>query len=122
MATWTDDYTRSRQIGSVPFTLDSTIGRKDGSDRVKTTSMTVSGTPSLLPSEPLGRRSYIEVTNIGAVDVAIVTTSTGVASDGILVSASGGVWSDSVSASLYIVSTGADSEVRVYERAKSPIN
>ena len=112
-----EDYTKYRAQGVIPYAVEDLIGRNDSNDKAQTTGMTVSGTADLLPPNPLGRRNYIKVKNEGAVDVAI-TTATGVAhADGIIVDANGGEWEDSTDAILYIVSTGADSNVRVYERS-----
>jgi hypothetical protein len=121
MSSWTDDYTRSRTIGSIPYTINDIMGRKEKIDSVRTSSVTASGSVTLLPEVPLARRDYIKVTNEGAVDVAILSTISGTASDGILIAANGGSWDDSTNAPLYIVSTGANSEVRVYERASCPL-
>ena len=117
MASWTDDYTRSRTIGDIPYEIDDIIGRQSGVDTATTTAIVASGTVTLLPETPLGRRNYIQVVNTGAVDIAIVTSISGVAADGIVVASSGGTWEDSTSAPLYVVSTGANSAVTVYERA-----
>lgn len=122
MSSWTDDYTRSRTIGSIPYAIDDIIGRKENKDSVATTVMTVSGTPDLLPPSPLGRRDYIKVVNEGSVDVAIVTSASGLPANGLLIAASGGNWEDNTNATFYIVSTGANSEVRVYERASRKVN
>lgn len=118
MASWTDDYTRSRAVGvPPPYEIDDMIGRRDNYDKIVTSSMVVSGTASLLPSSPLLNRTYIKVINTGSVAVAILPVSGTLAADGMLVAASGGEWEDNTNAVLHIVSTGADSEVRVYERS-----
>lgn len=118
MPSWTDDYTRSRAIGVVPYAINDKIGRPDDKlDKAKITVMTVSGTADLLPIAPLGRRSFIKITNTGGVDVAILTSSGMAAIDGFVVDANGGTWEDYTNATFYVVSTGADSTVQVYERA-----
>lgn len=117
MTSWLDDYTRSRAIGVVPYTIDSKIGRSDSIDKSKITIMTVSGSPTLLPPSPLGRRNYIKIENTGGVDVAIVTSASGIASEGFVIASGGGTWEDNTTSVFYIVSTGADSTVQVYERA-----
>ncbi|HLD90962.1 MAG TPA: hypothetical protein VI911_08120 [Patescibacteria group bacterium] len=117
MASWTDDYTRSRAVGvPPPYEIEDIIGRRDNYDKIVTSTITVSGTPTLLPATPLHNRNYVKVINIGTVDVSIITASGVSAADGILVAGSGGEWEDVTNAPLYIVSTGLDSEVRVYER------
>ena len=118
---YNDDQAKYRATGVIPYDLDDIIGRQKRIDKVATTSMTVSGTPALLPENPLPRRDYISVVNTGGTDVAIVTTSGGSASEGYIISASGGTWYDETNAKFYIVSTGANSTVRVYERATSKI-
>ena len=117
MPAWTDDYTRSRTVGvAPPYAVDDKIGRQDSVDRVATTSMTATATQQLLPATPLGRRNHIIVQNIGATTVAIVDSSTTAAADGIQIAA-GAEWSETTDAVLYVISTGADSAIRVYERA-----
>jgi len=111
-----NDYTRYRAQGVIPYAVEDIIGRQEG-DNVHVTSMSVTGVHSLLPDIPLVGRTYMKVVNEGAVDVAIVTASGVVAATGFTVDASGGTWEDNVSANLYIVSTGAASTVKVYERA-----
>lgn len=99
--------------------MDDKIGRSDSRDRVQTTSMTVtSGVHQLVPPTPLGRRNHIKIKNEGAVDVAIVTASGVAHASGYIVDASGGTFEDYTDAPLYIVSTGASSNVRVYERSE----
>ena len=117
MADWTDDYTRSRTIGVVPYAVDDMIGRSDKVDKVMTTSMSVSGTVVRLPTNPLGRRNYIKVTNEGGVNVAILPASGTALAEGVIVSSGGESWEETTNADLYIVSTGAASTVTVYERA-----
>lgn len=112
-----EDYTKYRAQGVIPYEINDIIGRRDQMDTAQTSVMIVSSTASLLPESPLGRRDYIKVKNIGATDVSIVTASGMTASSGIIVDATGGEWEDNTDAVLYIISTGADSEVRVYERA-----
>lgn len=92
------------------------IGRTDSTDKVKTSVLTASGTATMVPT--MGRRSYIKITNVGGVPVAIgsdVLTTSG--TNGFLLPATTGTWEDWTDAPIYIASTGADSEVRVYERA-----
>lgn len=92
------------------------IGRSDSTDRINTTNTTASGTPTMINT--FGRRSYIKLRNTGAVDIAIGNDTLAVSgTNGFIVVASGGEWEDTTDAPVYIVSTGADSEVRIYERA-----
>ena len=115
MAEWRDDYTRSRAVGVVPYDIDDKIGRADGGiDKSVVTDIVASGTVTLLPESPLGRRDYISIVNTGAVDVEVFSDPTG---SGITVAASGGVWEMSASGSFYIKSTGADSTVTVLEKS-----
>ena len=97
---------------------DNKVGKREAIDKIYTRSVTASGTVTLLPESPLGRRTYIKVKNIGNIDVAIVSHQTMSPTDGYIVDASGGEYDAITNAPLYIVSTGADSEVRVYELAK----
>lgn len=108
------DYTKQR-TSILDYTIDDIIGRHDSVDTISTTSITVSGTPTIIPT--LGRRNYIKIQNIGAVDVSIVSTSGSLPTDGFIVDASGGVFEDTTGATIYVVSTGADSEVRIYQRS-----
>lgn len=113
-----EDYTKYRAQGVIPYAIEDLIGRGEGVDKTQTTLMVVSGTLSLLPASPLGRRDYIHVRNEGSVDVSITTATGTTHSGGMIVSANGGEWSDNTDSLLYIVSTGAASEVRVYERSE----
>ena len=92
------------------------IGRTDSIDRIKVSRLTASGTPTMIPV--MGRRNYIKVFNKGGVIIEIgdstLTTSGG---NGLPLAATSGTWEDNTDAPIYIVSTGADSSVIVYERA-----
>lgn len=90
------------------------IGRSDSIDRIKTSLITASGTETMIPV--MGRRNYIKITNVGGA-VVEVGGSALVSGTGFQIAASGGTWEDTTDAPIYIVSTGADSELRVYERA-----
>ena len=113
---YTDDKSKYRS-GVVTYTVEDRIGRSDANDKVQTSSYTTSGTVTLLPESPLGRRNHIKVTNVGSVNVAILTASGQAVAEGYIVAASGGTWEDDTDGTFYIVSTGADSEVTIYERA-----
>lgn len=99
------------------YNIDDKIGRRDSRDIIRTTALTASSTPSLLAGPTVGRRSNVKVINIGSVDVALVTTSGSLVADGYIIKANGGKFEDNTDGVLYIVSTGANSEVRVYERS-----
>ena len=93
------------------------IGRDDGGDKVKTSSVTASGTAAMVPV--MGRRSYIKIANVGSVVIEVggeeLFTVSGTV--GFLVAATTGTWEDNTDAPIYVKSTGADSELRIYERA-----
>ena len=99
------------------YDLDAKIGKKFKIDTALTSTVTVSGTVVALPETTLGRRSYIKVINVGGVEVEILSSATQSVGEGYPVAASGGIFTEETNAPLYIVSTGAASEVRIYERA-----
>lgn len=99
------------------YDIDAKIGKKFKIDTVKTSSITVSGTVTSLPETSLGRRDYIKVTNVGGVEVEILSSANQSVGDGYPLAASGGEFEAETNATLYIVSTGAASELRVFERA-----
>lgn len=117
MTAWTDDYTRSRAIGTVPYTIDSIIGRSEAADKVQITEMSVSGTVVSLPTTQLARRSYIKVTNTGSEAATILATISGTVSGTGIQLASSASWEDNTAAKLYIVSTATGTTVTVYERS-----
>ena len=101
------------------YEIDDKIGRTDSRDIVRTTAMTVTTTPSLLPATPLGRRNYIAVKNMsGANNVAITTASGLNYAGGYPVGVSGAEWSVFTDGVLYIVAAAATADVRVFERAE----
>jgi hypothetical protein len=104
------------------YNVDDKIGRNDWQDRAVVTTVSATSSVALLPATPLGRRTYIKVKNEGGVDVEILTAADQSSGDGYIVDANGGEWEETTDATLYIVSTGADSNVRVYERATKPWN
>lgn len=91
------------------------VGKKQPVDSVLTSSVTASGTATLIPT--LGRRSHIKIKNVGTVEISVTTSLDDLASVGYPVAASGGEFTDNTNAQLYVISTGANSEVRIYERA-----
>jgi hypothetical protein len=102
------------------YGIDDKIGRSDSRDKIRTTAITVTTTPSLVPPAPLGRRNYIKALNPdGANNIAIVSSASMTYDDGMPVLANGGVWEDSNDGSVYAVAEGTTvSGVRVYERAE----
>lgn len=92
------------------------VSHMNSTDKIKTSVVTVSGTPTMIPA--MGRRNYIKVRNEGGTDIALGNLDLAVSgTNGFIVAASGGEWEDTTDAPVYIVSTGADAEVRIYERA-----
>lgn len=100
------------------YEIDDKIGRSDSRDKIQITPMTVTSVHQLVPPLPLGRRNYIKIKNEGAVDVAVVLASGITSASGYIIKASGGEFEDNTDAVMYIVSTGAGSNVRVYERSE----
>lgn len=96
-------------------TIDGLQGRSVGVDAVSTFSITASGTVTLIPSN-LGRRDYIKVYNNDTVAVRICSSTLASGTAGFYVKASGGTFEDYTNAPLYIVSTGANAVVSIYER------
>ena len=86
----------------------------DSTDKVKTSLITASGTITMIPT--MGRRDYIKINNVGGATVE-VGGSTLVSGTGFLLAATTGTWEDTTDAPIYVIATGADSELRVYERA-----
>jgi hypothetical protein len=117
MPSRTDDYTKYRSIGVIPYEVDDMIGRNDSMDKVMTTAMTISGTVVSLPTSPLPRRNYIRVNAVSGSTISILSSASMTSSDGVTV-VSGTYWEDHTDAPLYVVSTGASSSIRVYERAQ----
>jgi len=118
MADWRDnDYTKNRNTGVTPYEIDDLIGREDSRDKVNTTFITVSGTASLLPPLPLGRRNYIKVKNLdGSTSVSILDSADTTYSGGYILVA-GGEWEDNTDAVLYITTLAGSVNVQVYERS-----
>ena len=99
------------------YDLDNKIGRKFKIDTAKTSTITVSGVVTALPEVTLGRRDYIKVINVGGVGVEILSSASQSVGEGYPVASSGGEFIVETNAPLYVVSTGAASELRIYERA-----
>ncbi len=118
MADWRDnDYTRNRNTGVTPYAIEDIIGRSDSLDKINITVMTVSGTASLLPASPLGRRNYIKIKNLdGSTSVSVLPSSSTTFSGGYIVAA-GGEWDDNTDAIFYITTLAGSVSVQVYERA-----
>ncbi len=111
------DYTKYRTVDreNPPYQIDDIIGRSDKTDRIATTAMTASTTFSMVPPSPLGRRSYLKVTNTGAVDVYL--TSSGVATADGYKLAAGVDFEDATDAVFYISTVSGTSTVNIYEKA-----
>ena len=77
--------------------------------------VTASGVPLEIPCS-IGRRDYIKIYNNSAVDVKILSDADTNLSDGFLIKATDGTFSDSTTAPLYIQSTAADAIIHIYER------
>jgi len=96
------------------------IGRNDNIDRVAISTMTVSGTPTLIPPTPLGGRTYIKVKNTGSTHpLDIVDSNTGEYGTGYYIENVEGVniFADATRAPLYAVTaSGTTTTLRVYER------
>ena len=52
MSSWKDDYTRSRTVGVVPYSIEDKIGRRDPGDRARTSLITATSTTQRLPLDP----------------------------------------------------------------------
>ena len=88
---------------------------QDKIDGIGTFVVTASGTATEIPYS-IGRRDYIQITNNSAIDIKILPGSTSSISDGFLIGATGGVFTDNTNAPIYIQSTAADAVVHIYER------
>ena len=113
-----NDFGNPRTTAS-PYTIDSKIGRRDSTDIVKYTVMTVSsGTPSLVPLTPLGRRNFLRIKNADDTNsVYLLDSATDSYSDGYEIT-HGNEWEDNTDGQIYIVSTVSGTiNVEVYERA-----
>ena len=97
------------------YALNDKIGLKFKVGSVSTFSLTVSSGMLAVPTK-IGRRDYIKVTNSGSIAVKLFSSPTLSGTEGYVLSASGGVFEDTVSTPLYIQSTGANTTVTVYER------
>ncbi len=112
-----DDYTKYRTVDpqNPPYEIDDVIGRRDKVDTMATTSMLVSMTYSRVPTNPLGRRNYLKVTNSGVADVYL--TGSGVDTlDGYKIG-TGETFEDNTDAKFYISTAVGTSDVNIYERA-----
>jgi hypothetical protein len=103
------------------YTIDDKIGRRDSRDIVKISTMTVvSGTASLLPASPLGRRNFIRIKNLDGTNsiYLLVNENDSYVTKGYEV-LKGEEWEENTDAPLYIISSTAGSiSVGVYERAE----
>ena len=117
MSSYTDDKSKYRTIVSgTLYAVEDKIGRQTGVDKVQTSAVTATSGIALLPASPLPRRNYIKVKNVGATTVEVMySNASGTVGYPLVQNAE---WEENTDAVLYIKSTGADSEVRVYERAE----
>lgn len=102
------------------YTIDDKIGRRDSRDVIQFSVITVSsGSASLLPTSPLGRRNFIRIENLDGSDSVylLAKADDAYATDGYEV-AHGQEWEENTDAPLYIISTVSGTvSVQVYERA-----
>lgn len=114
-----DSYKDDKSIYRTPggeYAIDDKIGRSDSKDKIAVTNMSVSSTAAPLPTSPLGRRNFIRVKNTDLVDSVAILTASGVYSDGFPVAA-GESWEESTDADFWIVASGGNIDVEVYERS-----
>jgi len=99
-----------------PYSIDDKIGRSDSRDIIQFSVVTVSsGTASLLPSSPLGRRNFIRIKNLDDTNsVYLLASADGIGGYEV---PSGGEWEDNTDAPLYAITTSGTTSVQVYERS-----
>lgn len=114
-----NDFGNPRTVAD-PYTIDSKIGRSDSRDIVQVSLITVSsGTASLLPPNPLGRRNFIRIKNLDDTNSVylLANEDDSYAINGHEVP-KGEEWEENTDAPLYIISTVSGTvSVQVYERA-----
>jgi len=102
------------------YTIDDKIGRSDSRDIVQFSVITViSGTASLLPTSPLGRRNFIRIKNLDGTNSVylLADAADNYATDGYEIP-HGEEWEENTDVPLYIISTvSGTTSVQVYERA-----
>lgn len=102
------------------YTIDDKIGRRDSRDVVQFSVITVSsGSASLLPTSPLGRRNFIRIENLDGSDSVylLADSADNYATNGYKIE-HGKTWSENTDAPLYIISAVSGTvSVQVYERA-----
>ena len=102
------------------YTIDEKIGRSDSKDTTVFTVMTViSGTASLLPPSPLGRRNFIRIKNLDNTNSVYLLANADdeYTTKGYEV-AHGEEWETASDTPLYIISTVAGTtNVQVYEKS-----
>lgn len=102
------------------YTIDDKIGRSDSRDIIQLSVIAVvSGTASLLPPSPLGRRNFIRIKNLDNTNSVYLLAN---ADDAYVTEGyeipHGGEWEENTDAPLYIISTvSGTTSVQVYERA-----
>ena len=113
----TDDYTRYRAQGVIPYGIDDKIGRSDGRDKVATTAMSIGTTATRLPTNPLGRRNFIRIINLDAVNNIYILTASGTTYSGGYHVPAGETWEESTDAELWAMADVGTINVEVYERS-----
>jgi hypothetical protein len=102
------------------YTIDKKIGRRDSRDIIKINVVSVvSGTASLLPAYPLGRRNFIRIKNLdGANSVYLLANADdSYATEGYEVP-HGEEWEENTDAPLYAISTVSGTvSIQTYERS-----
>lgn len=102
------------------YTIDDKMGRSDSRDIIQLSVMAVvSGTASLLPSSPLGRRNFIRIKNLDNTNSVylLADADDAYATEGYEIP-HGEEWEENTDVSLYIISTASGTtSVQVYERA-----
>ena len=100
------------------YTIDDKIGRHDSRDMVYISLVTISGSASILPPSPLGRRNFIRIKNLDAATSVylLADESDSYDANGYEI-VHGGVWEENTDAPLYITTASGLANVQVYERS-----
>lgn len=117
MASKEDDYTKYRTPGVIPFGIDDKIGRSDSKDKIATTAMTIGTTATLLPVYPLGRRNFIRIKNLDAVNNIYILTASGTTFSGGYQVPAGTEWEESTDAVIWAMADVGTIDVEIYERS-----
>jgi len=102
------------------YTIDDKIGRNDSRDIIKFSLIdVVSGTATLLPAYPLGRRNFIRIKNLDNTNSVylLADVDDDYATEGYEI-AHGEIWEENTDAPLYIITTASGIvDVQIYERS-----